>query len=63
MSRLIELYILGVFLSFCLSQFGPVRHWTRQLRDPDAERGGVHASRVVNLVGGPGAPWCGSSSS
>ncbi|MGB8020041.1 MAG: APC family permease, partial [Candidatus Nanopelagicales bacterium] len=50
-TRLIQLYILGVFLSFSLSQFGMVRHWTRQLRDPNADRGGVQASRAVNLVG------------
>ena len=28
-TRLIQLYILGVFLSFTLSQAGMVRHWTR----------------------------------
>ncbi|MEA2496970.1 MAG: hypothetical protein QOJ29_4881 [Thermoleophilaceae bacterium] len=30
-TRLIQLYILGVFLSFTLSQAGMVRHWARQL--------------------------------
>ena len=30
--RLIQLYIIGVFVSFTLSQVGMVRHWTRQLR-------------------------------
>jgi amino acid transporter len=29
-ARLIQLYILGVFLSFTLSQLGMVRHWSRQ---------------------------------
>jgi len=33
-SRLIQLYIIGVFVSFTLSQAGMVRHWTRQLRQP-----------------------------
>src|SRR3954466_13303093 len=28
--RLIQLYILGVFLSFTLSQLGMVRHWSRE---------------------------------
>ncbi len=28
-TRLIQLYILGVFLSFTLSQAGMVRHWAR----------------------------------
>ena len=30
-TRLIQLYILGVFLSFTLSQAGMVRHWSREL--------------------------------
>jgi len=29
-TRLIQLYILGVFLSFTLSQLGMVRHWSRE---------------------------------
>ena len=44
-SRLIQLYIIGVFVSFTLSQAGMVRHWTEQLhsasqrRDPCVEHG------------------------
>ena len=38
-SRLIQLYILGVFLSFTLSQAGMVRHWTRLMAS--AGRGGA----------------------
>ncbi|MCP6391155.1 hypothetical protein NL487_29970, partial [Klebsiella pneumoniae] len=30
-TRLIQLYIVGVFISFSLSQVGMVRHWTREL--------------------------------
>ena len=40
-TRLIQLYIVGVFVSFTLSQLGMVRHWTRLLRtetDPAARR-------------------------
>ena len=40
-TRLIQLYIVGVFVSFNLSQLGMIRHWTRHLvteRDP-APRG------------------------
>ena len=40
-TRLIQLYIVGVFVSFTLSQTGMVRHWTRQLRtetDPAVRR-------------------------
>ena len=32
-TRLIQLYIVGVFVSFTISQTGMVRHWTRLLRD------------------------------
>ena len=31
-TRLIQLYIVGVFVSFNLSQLGMIRHWTRHLR-------------------------------
>ncbi|MGB8388787.1 APC family permease [Mycobacterium sp.] len=53
LSALIQLYIVGVFISFTLSQIGMVRHWTRLLRnetDPSACRKMMH-SRVVNTVG------------
>ena len=32
-TALIQLYIVGVFISFTLSQIGMVRHWTRLLRN------------------------------
>jgi amino acid transporter len=51
-SRLIQLYILGVFLSFTLSQAGMVRHWSRLLTGADpAERRRLHRKRIVNAVG------------
>src|SRR5690349_6038884 len=52
-THLIQLYIVGVFVSFTLSQIGMVRHWTRFLRietDPVARRN-MHRSRVINAVG------------
>jgi amino acid transporter len=52
-SRLIQLYIIGVFVSFTLSQSGMVVHWTRALRvnrDRRARRG-LHWNRVVNGFG------------
>ena len=52
-TALIQLYILGVFVSFTLSQFGMIRHWTRLLTettDPK-QRGRMMRSRVVNAVG------------
>ncbi|WP_130413516.1 APC family permease [Xylanimonas ulmi] len=52
-TRLIQLYIVGVFVSFTLSQLGMVRHWTRELRrQPDpVERKRMLRSRVINVVG------------
>jgi hypothetical protein len=52
-TRLIQLYIIGVFVSFTLSQVGMVKHWTVELRtaaDP-ARRYRVRRARVINLVG------------
>lgn len=52
-TALIQLYIVGVFISFTLSQIGMVRHWTRLLRnesDP-AARSRMIRSRVVNTIG------------
>ena len=52
-TRLIQLYIVGVFISFTLSQFGMIRHWTRLLADhPDPTmRARMKRSRVINTVG------------
>jgi len=52
-TSLIQLYILGVFTSFTLSQIGMVRHWNRLLhteRDP-AVRRRMHRSRWINGFG------------
>ncbi len=52
-TRLIQLYIVGVFVSFTLSQLGMIRHWTRLLRtesDPSA-RHRMQRIRVINSVG------------
>jgi hypothetical protein len=52
-SRLIQLYIVGVFVSFTMSQIGMVRHWTRYLateQDPVVRRQ-MRRSRVVNGIG------------
>ncbi len=52
-TSLIQLYIVGVFVSFTMSQLGMLRHWTRELRtEPDpGERSRMKRSRVVNGVG------------
>ena len=52
-SSLIQLYIIGVFVSFTLSQVGMLRHWNRELRreqDPE-ERRRMQRSRLINGVG------------
>ncbi|MER5556771.1 APC family permease [Streptomyces sp. NPDC002793] len=52
-TRLIQLYIVGVFVSFTLSQTGMVRHWNRHLRtekDP-AQRRRMIRSRAINTFG------------
>ncbi|GAA4559628.1 APC family permease [Planotetraspora kaengkrachanensis] len=53
-SKLLNLYIVGVFVSFTLSQLGMVRHWTRHLKtetDPRA-RFRMLRARVINGFGG-----------
>jgi amino acid transporter len=52
-TRLIQLYIVGVFVSFVLSQSGMIRHWNRLLRgDPDpATAKRMRRSRAVNAFG------------
>jgi amino acid transporter len=52
-TRLIQLYIVGVFVSFTLSQGGMLRHWNRLLRterDPEV-RSRMHRSRAINTFG------------
>ncbi|MGH3563655.1 MAG: amino acid permease, partial [Mycobacterium sp.] len=52
-TALIQLYIVGVFVSFTLSQIGMVRHWNRLLRT-ETDRPARHKmmrSRVVNTIG------------
>lgn len=52
-TRLIQLYIVGVFVSFNMSQLGMIRHWTRVLKteqDP-VERRRMMRSRAINTFG------------
>jgi amino acid transporter len=52
-TRLIQLYIVGVFVSFTLSQAGMLRHWNRLLRtqrDPNIRRR-MYRSRAINGFG------------
>ncbi|HEX9178429.1 MAG TPA: APC family permease [Mycobacterium sp.] len=52
-TALIQLYIVGVFVSFTLSQIGMVRHWTWLLRTEEdgAVRRHMQRSRVINTIG------------
>jgi amino acid transporter len=53
-TRLIQLYIIGVFTSFTIGQWGMVRHWRRELRierDPQARRR-IRRAQVINAFGG-----------
>jgi amino acid transporter len=53
-TQLIQLYIIGVFTSFSIGQWGMVRHWKRELaaeRDPQARRR-MRRSQIINTVGG-----------
>jgi amino acid transporter len=52
-SKLIQLYIVGVFVSFTVSQTGMVRHWNRLLAtetEPAARRQ-MKRSRAINAFG------------
>jgi amino acid transporter len=52
-TRLIQLYIVGVFVAFTVSQLGMVLHWTRHLRTEtdSANRRRMIRSRVINAFG------------
>ncbi|GJF20885.1 MULTISPECIES: APC family permease [Streptomyces] len=52
-TRLIQLYIVGVFVSFTLSQIGMVRHWNRHLatEKDQAKRRHMIRSRAINAFG------------
>ena len=53
-NRLIQMYIVGVFTSFSIGQWGMVRHWNRELltvSDQEARRR-IRRSQAINAVGG-----------
>jgi len=52
-TKLIQLYIVGVFVSFTLSQLGMIRHWNRLLAtEEDATvRNRMRRSQTINTVG------------
>jgi amino acid transporter len=52
-SNLINLYVIGVFVSFTLSQLGMIKHWTRHLKSTTdkSDRTRMMRSRLVNSFG------------
>jgi amino acid transporter len=52
-TRLIQLYIIGVFVSFTLSQAGMVRHWLSLMarRFKPQEHGRIRRSLAINALG------------
>ena len=51
LTHLVQLYIIGVFVSFTLGQSGMVVHWTKLLRRGTPNRGQVIRSRMINGIG------------
>jgi len=51
LTQLIQLYIIGVFVSFTLGQTGMIVHWTKMLRSGCANPKQVQRSRAINTVG------------
>ncbi|MFB3737587.1 MAG: APC family permease [Candidatus Velamenicoccus archaeovorus] len=51
LSRLIQLYVVGVFTSFTLSQSGMVRHWLKEKHKGQEATKGWQRSIVINTIG------------
>jgi len=51
LTRLIQLYVIGVFTSFTLSQSGMIRHWLRERHKGASAARGWRRSIVINCVG------------
>ncbi len=52
-SSIIQLYIIGVFVSFTLSQLGMVRHWQQELTSgtSSSSRARIRRSQAINATG------------
>jgi amino acid transporter len=51
LNKLIQLYVVGVFTSFTLSQTGMVRHWLAERHKGPAAAKGWQTSIVINAIG------------
>ena len=52
-NALIQLYVIGVFIAFTLSQIGMVKHWHTELRagPPTGERHRIRRAQLINGLG------------
>ncbi|WP_406247280.1 APC family permease [Microbacterium sp. M] len=55
LTTLIQLYIIGVFVSFSLGQIGMVRHWRRMLRSASTSASNRRGARLGLLINSAGA--------
>jgi amino acid transporter len=51
LTRLIQMYVVGVFTSFTLSQIGMVRHWWHERHKGEEAAKGWRLSIVINAIG------------
>jgi hypothetical protein len=51
LTKLIQMYVVGVFTSFTLSQTGMVRHWRAEARKGAEAMRGWRRSLVINVIG------------
>jgi len=51
LNKLIQLYVVGVFTSFTLSQTGMVRHWLKEKRKGPGAAKGWRRPLVINAIG------------
>jgi amino acid transporter len=51
LNKLIQMYVVGVFTSFTLSQTGMIRHWLAERHKGDEAQKGWQTSIVINTIG------------
>ena len=51
LTQLIQLYVIGVFVSFTLGQSGMVRHWLRLLKTKPENTRSIKLSMSINITG------------
>lgn len=51
LTQLIQLYIIGVFISFTLGQSGMVRHWIKLLKTKPDNAKSIRVSMAINITG------------